>query len=356
MTKAELKHLVAKEYLEDAFEILKKATAPDPRLHNRVITQNSSFSKYSWATNIGTISRPEEIKEHAQVVDGLLDTIDKVPASWLNGIPFPLHANHLLEEESNGSLTPSNPSSYKYLWLLAVLAVVLAGVWGISTYLNKSKEVYSQRMTINLQGSDSNTEKPLKNGQLMILFEEGNFSKKSSISNSGQVFFDSIPIELNPVKFTCQLITQEKYKLKDKIQKYALAKEVNVIIEKMAEPINSSNRNSNNETPCPTTSPDGASLDTKIYKPHEKKLNHIWIPGKWKMEDGRCIWENGHFEKLTLRTHDDCPTEPPAGTDPDPTHGEGKPGFFWQPSRWVLQDGKCTWRSGSWQRRQAGQN
>lgn len=349
MTKAELKHLVAKEYLEDAFEILKKATSSDSRLHNRVITQAASFSKYSWASNIGTISRPEEIKEHAQVVDGLLDTIDKVPATWLKGIPLPPNLKHILEVEPG---SPPKPA-YKYLWLLPVLAVALAGIWGVSTYRGKSKEAYFQRMTINLNESDSNVEKPLKSGQLLITFAENSFSKKSSISNNGQAFFDSIPIELEKRKFTCQLITEEKYKLKDKTSKYALVQEVNVTIEKIPAPTPPSIRS---ETPCPTTSPDGNPLDRKIYKPHEERLNYIWNPGKWDKENGTCVWKKGYFNKLIIQTNKDCPTEPPAGTVPDPPHGEAKSGFFWQPSQWVLQDGKCTWRSGSWQKKQAGQN
>ena len=355
MTKAELKHLVANDYLEDAFEILKKATASDSRLHNRVITQSASFKKYSWSSNIGTISRPEEIKEHAQVVEGLLDTIDKVPATWLNGIPFPSNLNHLFVGEPNSSLNSRNPS-HKYLWLLAVIAVVLAGIWGVSTYRGKSKEVYFQRMTINLHGSDNNTGTPLKSGQLLITFAENSFSKKSSISDSGQAFFDSIPIELEKGKFTCQLITEEKYKLKDKTSKYALSEEVNVAIEKMAEPTRSSNPNSNTETPCPTTSPDGTPLDKKIYKPHVERLNHIWVPGKWKKENGVCVWKNAHFEQLTLRTSRDCPPVPSAGEENDKSTGTGRRGYYWQQGQWVLEDGKCVWHPGSWQKLQEGQN
>lgn len=336
MTKTELKSLVGKEYLKETFEILIEATALDSRLQNRVITQNASFNKHSWSSNIGTISRPEEIKEHAQVVNGLLDTIDNVPATWLKGIPFPPNLKHILEINPNNP--PNKPiPAYKYLWLVVVLTVVLAGVWGISTYRSKPKDAHFPRMTINLHESDSNTKKPLKNGHLMITFAESSFYKKLPISENGQVLFDSIPIELGKETFTCQLTTKENYKLKDENQKYALAEDVNVAIEKKAVPI-----------------PDKKEVKD-IPIPDKKGVKDIWIPGTWEKEQGVHVWKKGHYEKTTLQTYKDCPTKPPPGTVPD-RPGEAKPGYFWQPSRWVLQDGECTWRAGSFQKKQAGQN
>lgn len=347
MTKAELKYLVGNEYLKETFGILKKATALDSRLHNRVITQSASFEKYSWSSSIGIISRPEEKSEHAQVVKGLLDTIDMVPAQWLAGIPFPPSLVHLLEQDPN---SPPNPLGFasKYLWLLATAVVVLVGAWALYSYLTPLKSSYFPRMTVNLYKSDSNRAEALKSGQLLITFTESGFSKKSSISDNGQVFFDSIPLEWGKGYFTCQLVIKENYKLRDENQKYALAEDVNVLIEEAVVRIPPTST----ESPCLTTSPDGSPLDKVVYKPHEKRLNYIWIPGQWKKEQGVCVWKAGHYEKLTLQTHADCPTEPPIGTTPD-RPGEARSGYFWQPSRWVLQDGECTWRAGSWQKKQA---
>ena len=131
MTKEQLKHLVSKDYLNEVFEILKKVSTPDSKLHNMVITQSSSFRQYRWSSNLGTISRPDEKLEHAQVVNRLLSVIDELPDSWLERTAIPPRLSHLFETEPPTLVLPPISKSPLTFWILGgVLALIIGlAVW-----------------------------------------------------------------------------------------------------------------------------------------------------------------------------------------------------------------------------------
>ncbi len=135
MTREQLKSMVAEDYLKETFELLIKATTTDARLHNALITQFGTFNSHSWASRIGTLYRPEEVVEKNKVVENLLNTIDKVPVSWLQNLVIPVAVQHIFEVEKPN--VPIKPKTVQ--WLLIGLLTVVLGI-GSWMFLNRDKK------------------------------------------------------------------------------------------------------------------------------------------------------------------------------------------------------------------------
>lgn len=179
MLKKELKILLAQDETREVIErlILEAEKVGDNQTHQELILLSANFEKVDKSQILGTSSESEIRIASAQINQGLLKIIDRIPLKPSSEKQLPT--------------TPKSSNTWKFLIpAIAMVALVL-----MMKFLPSSGSDTSE-LTIFVHGSGGKQDYVLENqGELIVDFETARFDAK--IGENGRTVFTEIPPKFN---------------------------------------------------------------------------------------------------------------------------------------------------------------